>query len=201
MKIFFGCTTSRWSEFRDDYLGIRNYLRELGCEIMFDWLDEADRSYKTNYKSRNIEKIFKNVINAIDNADAVVVEYTVPNFSSSHQINYALIKKKPVLIMRQFKDNPRFSNSYLEALSSNLITVRNYSKRDYKNTIKEFIGLTKIENGPKRYNIVLNKKEKMYLDFASVNYNKSRSEIIRDLINVKISNDSNYKKFLNLENE
>ena len=201
MKIFFGCTTSRWSEFRESYLAIRDYLRELGIEIMFDWLDEADKSYKTNYKSRNIERIFKNVISAIDNSDAVIIEYTVPNFSSSHQINYALLKKKPVLVMRQLNDNPRFSNSYLEGLDSSLISVKNYSKENYKSIIKEFIGITKIENGPKRYNIVLNKKEKMYLDFASINYNKSRSEIIRELINAKINTDNKYKKFLNLNND
>lgn len=196
MKVWFGCTTFKWPEYRGNYFLIRDYLKELGCIIMADWIDDVDKTYGQPHKQRNIHDIFKNVVTAIDTADAVVIEYTVPNFSSSHQINYALLKRKPTLIMRLHKDNPRFTDSYLEALRSQNLTLKQYTKRNYKEVLEEFIGFSKVGQGQQRYNIVLDRKQKYYLDWASEQYNRSRSEIIRSLIDGEIDNDKFYHKYM-----
>jgi hypothetical protein len=196
MKVWFGCTTFKWPEYRDNYFLLRDYLKELGCIIMGDWIDEVDTNYNQQNKQRNIHDIFKNVVTAIDASDAVVIEYTVPNFSSSHQINYALLKRKPTLVMRLHKDNPRFTDSYLEALRSQTLTLKQYSPKTYKAILEEFIGFSKIEQGQQRYNIVLDKKQKYYLDWASEQYNRSRSEIIRSLIDQEITQDTKYHKYI-----
>jgi hypothetical protein len=195
MNVWFGTTTAKWREYKDYYFSIRNYLRELGCIVLFDWLDETDKFYDTNYKERNITKIYEQIIKAIDDSNFVVIEYTVPNFSSSHQINYALLKKKPTLVMRLIRDNPRFSDSYLEAISSPQLTVKDYTKDNYKEIIEEFLGIVEIGLGNQRYNIVLEKKQKHYLDWASVKYKRSRSDIIRNLIDGKSQEDNRYKKY------
>ncbi len=201
MKVWFGCTTFKWPEYRDNYFLLRDYLKELGCIIMGDWIDEVDINYKQQNKQRNIHDIFKNVVTAIDASDAVVIEYTVPNFSSSHQINYALLKRKPTLVMRLHKDNPRFTDSYLEALRSQTLTLKQYSPQTYKAIIEEFIGFSKIEQGQQRYNIVLEKKQKYYLDWASEQYNRSRSEIIRSLIDSEINKDKYYHKYMHISTD
>ena len=163
---------------------------------MADWIDDVDAMYGQPRKQRNIHDIFENVVRAIDASDAVVIEYTVPNFSSSHQINYALLKRKPTLVMRLHKDNPRFTDSYLEALRSPNLTLKQYTKKNYKEILEEFIGFSKVEQGQQRYNIVLDKKQKYYLDWASEEYNRSRSEIIRGLIDSEIVKDKTYHKYM-----
>lgn len=195
MKIWFGTTTSRWNEFKENYFGINDYLKSLGCIMPFDWLDEADRFYQTDYKERNINKIYKKVIEAINESDAVIVEYTVPNFSTSHQINYAILKRKPTLVMRITKDNPRFNDSYLEALQTPLLTLRQYTKGNFKEIIDEFLGIAEIGLGQQRYNIVLDKRQKYYLDWAASEYKKSRSEILRDLVDEMSGKDEKYRKY------
>lgn len=197
MKVFFGCTTFKWLSYRDYYFAIRNYLRELGCIILFDWIDEADRFYQTSYKRRNITKIYQDVVQAIDEANAVVIEYSVPNFSSSHQINYALLRRRPTLVMRLTKDNPRFTDSYLEAIQSPYLIIKDYNRRNYGDILEEFIGFSRIEQGQGRYNIVLEKRHKYYLDWASVKLKKSRSQIIRNLIDKEIASDKDYHKSVN----
>lgn len=197
MKIWFGTTTLRWNLHRKNYFAIRDYLKSLGCILLFDWMDEADRFYNTNSKNRDISKIFQEVINAIDESDAVIIEYTVPNFSTSHQINYALLKKKPTLVIRQIKDNPRFSDSYLEALQYTFLTIKDYSLTNYKEIIDEFIGLSQIDQGLQRYNVVLDTKQKHYLDWAAYKYKKSRSEIIRQQIDEKMNSDRGYRDYKN----
>lgn len=200
MKIWFGCTTSEFEKYGEYYFAIRNYLKESGCIILFDWLDDVDKALKKSLtpqeRKRDIKDIFSKVVKAIDECDAAIIEYTVPNFSSSHQINYALFKKKPTLVLRLKKDNANFAGSYMEALDSPLLRVCNYSMESFKRVLDEFIGFSKIENGPARYNIVLDKKHKYYLDWATMKYKKSRSNIIRDLIEEQIEQDRDYKRYL-----
>lgn len=159
MKIWFGCTTFQWPANREYYFLLRDYLKEMGCIIMGDWIDDVDTMYGETKKQRDIHTIYETVVHAIDASDAVVIEYTVPNFSSSHQINYALLKRKPTLVMRRYKDNPRFTDSYLEALQSPFLAIKEYSKKNYQEILEEFIGFSKVEQGQKRYNIVLDKKQ------------------------------------------
>ena len=199
MNIWFGTTTSQWIQYKKYYFLLRNYLKELGCIILFDWLEEADEYYGTNHKNRNIRKVYEKVTQAIDNSDACVIEYTVPNFSSSHQINYAILKKKPTLVMRLKKDNPRFNDSYLEALQSPLLTVSDYNLKDYKRTVKDFLEYCAFGEEQQRYNIVLGKKQRFYLDWATVKYQKSRSGILRELVDKQIEKDKDYRKYRNIE--
>jgi hypothetical protein len=165
---------------------------------MFDWLDDADANYGRTDR-RNITKIYNQVIEAIDQADASVIEFTVPNFSSSHQINYSLLKKKPTLVMRLKKDNPLFYQSYLEAIQSPFLQIKDYTKFTYKEVLDEFIGYSRMEQGQQRYNIVLDKAQKYYLDWASTEYNKSRSQMIRELIDHEKAKDERYKKYMNIK--
>jgi hypothetical protein len=195
MIIWFGTTTAKWREYKRNYFMIRNYILELNCNINFDWLEEANSYYETEHKNRNIRKVYEKVTKAIDDADACIIEYTVPNFSSSHQINYALLRKKPTLIMRIRKDNPRFNDSYLEALQSPLLTIRDYNEKNYKQIMKEFIEYSNIDKEQQRYNIVLGKKQKCYLDWAAKKYQRSRSSIIRELIDRMLSEDKEYRKY------
>lgn len=191
MKIWFGTTTAEWMIYREYYFAIRSYLLEIHCQLVFDWMERADKFYQTTFKDRNLKQIVAEITQAIDESDGVIIEYTTPNFSSSHQINYALSKKKPVLVMRLKKDNPRFNDSYLEAIQSPNLFIRDYIKGNYKQIIDEFLEFIEIEPGKHRYNIVLGEKEREYLDLASKQYKKSRSQIIRELINEKFKNNSN----------
>ncbi|NTU73786.1 hypothetical protein HGB07_06515, partial [Candidatus Roizmanbacteria bacterium] len=194
-----GTTTAKWEEYRTHYFNIRNHLKELGCIILDDWIDTADFEYKNKVKNRNISEIFKNVTEAIDTVDGVVIEYTVPNFSSSHQINYALIRRKPTLVMRLQKDNPYYTDSYLEAVQSPYLIIREYTKNNYKQIIEEYINYSKLEQGQSRYNIVLAKRQKQYLDWAASKFKNSRSEIIRKLLDQEIEKCEDYKRYMHIK--
>lgn len=50
--------------------------------------------------------------------------------------------------------------------------------------------------GNGRYNVMLDKRQKHYLDWASVKYKKSKSKMLREMIDEKIETDSLYAKYL-----
>jgi len=196
MKVFFGTTTRELERYIDVYRQIRRELINLNCIILKDWLLETyDFKRKYPKAQRSKERHYKAITNAIKNSDFVVIEFTVPNFSSSHQITYALSRQKPVLVLRMEKDNS-FADSYLEWIDSDLLTIVDYKIENISIVLKEFIGIQKIDSGFKRYNVVLKGRHKYYLDWAQKKQEKSRSEILRNAIDEKMEKDKDFKKYL-----
>lgn len=194
MKVWFGCTTAEWLKYRKYYFAIRDMLKSKGCIVLADWIDDTDRFLDTSVrKNRNIKKHYGNVIKAIQECDFTVIEHTVPSFSSSHQINYSLMRMKPTLVLRLNHDNKFFSDSYIDAINSPHMNLKDYNLKSLENILDEFIGITKIGNKPVRSNLVLTEREDHYLNWASQRLGKSRSEITRDAIQQLIKKDKDYK--------
>lgn len=192
MKAWFGCTTVKWEEFRDYYFSIRDFLKEIDIEVVGDWLDEADKNFRTSHKNQNINDVYSSVAKSINESDVVIIEHTVPNFSTSYQIGYALMRKIPTLVLRLKKESEKYPDPYINSLESPYLTRSVYTKGKHREVIRDFVKDANMENGFQRYNIVLSKRQKFYLDWASVKYKKSRSDIVRKLIDYGITNDDVY---------
>lgn len=198
MKIWLGGSLKKWDELRANLFSIRDFLKNHKIEVLNEWIEEADKTYKTP-----VDKKIENyglVMDSIDAADIVLIEHTVPNFHSSMQIAYAYLKKKKMTVLRQADLAKDFDDSLLDSLTdTDYYNVKTYVKSSLKNIITEIINAYNLESGNHRYNIVLNKKQKYYLDWAASKYKKSRSEIVRKLVEYGITNDDLYKKFMNTE--
>ncbi len=196
MKVWFGCTTVSWNEYRDNYFAIRDELVKLGCVILYDWIDYADQVSQGQLHNNRNARVYEQVTKAITEADIVVIETTVPNFSTSHQINFSLLRNKPTLVLRLHKDKTLFHDSYLESMKNNNLKVEEYTLQTLPKILKSYVSLQKLDNTQKRYNIVLESKQKYYLDWLNENSKRSRSAIIRDLINQRMTTDDKFKKYL-----
>lgn len=187
MKAFFGTTTKEAVKYEKEYLLIRDSLKNLGVDIQFDWLDRALIRMKTNpVGDRNIKSHVGNITNAINASDFVVIEYTVPNFSSSHQIMHAIYNHKPTLVMRLKKDNS-FRDTYLDGMTSDLLTISEYTKTDVQEVLKDYIDYLGLEKKYKRCNLVLETTQKSFLDVESIRQNKSKSELVREALDKYIN--------------
>src|SRR3989304_6765750 len=106
MKVWFGTTTLKFKEYKDYYLRIREHILNSKHELTDDWIGTHGKWLEENpYATRDIKDVYQKVITAIEHADVSIIEFTVPNFSTSHQITYSLSKRKPTLVMRLKKDN------------------------------------------------------------------------------------------------
>lgn len=196
MKVWFGCTTVSWKEYREYYFAIRDELVKLGCIILYDWIDYADQVSEGTLHNKRNPRVYQQVTNAIAEADIVVVETTVPNFSTAHQINFSLLRNKPTLVLRLHKDKTLFNDSYLESMSNKNLKVEEYRKDDIAKILKSFVSLHRLDRAQKRYNIVLENKHKYYLDWLNQKKNASRSAIIRNLIDSEMESDDEFLKYL-----
>lgn len=197
-KTFFGTTSKEIQLYKKYYLAIRKTLIDNNCLILDDWLPKAlEKSITDPSGSRNGKKNFEMIVDAINRSDFVVIEYTVPNFSSTHQIMHSIFRRKPTLILRLEKDNT-YKDSYMEWMGSEYLTIKEYDLKTLQNIMKEFIKDVGIGYGLQRFNLVLDRKHKYFLDWATENYEKSRSEIVRDLMDKAIEENDEYSKYLRL---
>jgi hypothetical protein len=196
MKVFFTCSTKSISEHAKYYREIRNQIIALGHTINRDWID-----YSINVAERGIPDIpsfalYKDVMSAILTADSVVVDSTVRSMSLGHQITYALQKDKTVLLMKYEKKGEKTKKLFIEGSDSeNLITAEYKKIMDIKKILKRYFDKFE-EKSIKRFNLAMTGAGDNYINWASFNYKKTKTEIIQEGIDKMIEKDITYKKYL-----
>ncbi|MFH1295188.1 MAG: hypothetical protein ABIH84_01245 [bacterium] len=151
--------------------------------------------------TRNIKQIYRDCIKSLKEADLVIIEDTVSNFSTGHQITVALQNRKPTLVLWQGKKYRQFNQMFIHGIESDILQVSEYSKENLFDTISIFV--SKYENALERnrFHLVLNNVERSYLDWAQFTKNKSRTKVIREALKNGIDADPDYSNYLNKHNE
>jgi hypothetical protein len=178
-------------------MGIRNFLIDENHLLTYDWmLDVYEKSEKNITEVRNIKQIYRDCIKGIMQSDIIIVEDTVSNFSTGHQITMALQRKKPTLVLWQKSKERQFNDSFINGIQSDLLEVHEYEGDEYKEIIKVFVNKYADVKERNRFHLVLNNIERNYIDWVHLNTKKSRTQIIRDAINNLIDKDEEYSKYL-----
>jgi len=162
-----------------------------------DWLPHTAEMLRSgNTVIRDIKKIYRECIEAIKDAELVVIEDTVSNFSTGHQITVALQNKKPTLVLWQGRKHRQFSQMFIHGIESDILQVSEYDSNTLEQIISTFIEKYEDCNERNRFHLVLNNLERRYLDWAQYAKNKSRTQIIRELLRKEIDSDDSYNKYL-----
>jgi len=197
MKVYFTCSTAEFENHKNDYYKIRNFLVTNKHTLTRDWLRKTQsRIDQGDTEINDIKEIYKACIQAIHEADVVIIEDTVSNFSTGHQITVALQRQKPTLVLWKGKKHRHFKNMFIHGIESNLLEVKEYDKNTLEQTLTRF--LNKYENGKSknRFHLILNQVERDYLDWAQYNKNQSRTKLIRKSIQLSLQNDDDYQEYL-----
>jgi len=197
MRVYFTCSTAEFSKYRDTYFAIRNYLIAQGHTLTRDWLPHTEERLQAgNTDIRDIKQIYRACIQAIKEADLVIIEDTVSNFSTGHQITVALQNKKPTLVLWQGKKYRQFKQMFIHGIDSDILQVSEYSPESLLETIVVFIAKYENVSERNRFHLVLNNTERNYLDWAQFTKNKSRTNLIREAMRKVIDADAEYTGYL-----
>lgn len=196
MTIFFTCSTTDLAKFKDFYQETRESILALGHTINRDWLEYSLNALKSNKKDVPPRSVYQEVMAAIITADLVVADVTVGSMSIGHQITFALQKRKPVLLLQQTTDGKDPKKLFICGAKSPLLLIKGYkNKSEIKKIIKDFTN--KFKSRPKtRFNLVLNRAQDSFVEWASFQYKKSKTEIIQDAIGEKLERDNQFEKYL-----
>ncbi|HOZ81074.1 MAG TPA: hypothetical protein PK370_02520 [Candidatus Woesebacteria bacterium] len=196
MKIFFACTTAEFFKYQETYFDIRKILIDGGNVLTRDWLPITLKKLKNNQRVADVKKIYKDCVEAIREADAVIIEDTVSNFSTGHQITLALQYRKPVLVLWQGNKHRQFEQMFIHGIESDRLQVVEYKSEELKKIINTFIEKYSGSDEKNRFHLVLNSLERRYLDWRQFNKNKSRTTIIREALKKQIDNDKEFNDYL-----
>ena len=196
MKVHFVCSTGKIKEFKDNYLLICKLIKELDHEIVNDWIDRAVERMKGKFYRTDREKTYRSILNAIEKADVLVVEGTVQSISVGHQVALAMQKEKPILFLVYEPMMPEkpFPHLFIEQGKSSLVMHATYTIDNIKDVMSKFFELYK-GGGKFRFNLLLERDVRDYLNWASKYYQKTKSQIIRKLVLQEADKDKEYKSY------
>lgn len=197
MKIYFTCSTAKFKKYRDNYYAIRKFLVDNDHILTRDWMGKAERRMDSGEEViKDIKDIYDSCINALYEADLVIIEDTVSNFSTGHQITVALQRQKPTLVLWLGEKHRHFQTMFIHGIESEYLEVAEYTMDNYQEIITAFINKYEDAKVKNRFHLVLNNVERSYLDWAQFNKNTSRTQLIRKALQKEIEGDESYTDYL-----
>lgn len=198
MVIFFTCSTSSLAKYSKFYREVRKSILSLGHSINRDWLVYSLTALESGKRDVLLKSVYHEVMTAIITADLVVADATVGSMSIGHQITFALQKKKPVLLLQQTANGKDPKDLFICGAKSPLLMIRGYNKEeDIKKIVKAFI--QKYKSRPRtRFNLVLNRAQDSFIEWASFQYKKSKTAIIQEAIDEKLERDKRFETYLDI---
>lgn len=196
MKVFYSCTTAELLKYKEIYLKIREIIIENGHILTRDWLLRAIERIESGDAYQNPKQFFGKVLKAMDEAEVIIVEDTVSNFSTGFITTYAIQRNKPILVLRTQDKKSHFKDSLLDGVGSETLEIVNYKYEELDRIVKTFLKKYENSNNKTRFNLVLSGVERNYLDWAKQNRGDSRTKLIRTSIRRTIENDLEYQSYL-----
>jgi hypothetical protein len=197
MKIYFTASTAQFNKYKKTYFAIRDFLVQENHTLTRDWIKHTgERIAQGELNVRNIKDIYNKCVLAINQAQLVIIEDTVSNFSTGHQITLALQKQKPTLVLWQGKKHRYFNQMFIHGIDSEYLQIAQYEPENLKTIITAFINKYQDFNNKTRFNLVLNQYERNYLDWVQFNRGISRTKIIKEVLKHRIDADNEYNEYL-----
>lgn len=179
LNIYFTCPTEQILERYDLYSQIIEYIKSIG-NLTYDWVESAHKDLKNNVTGS--EDLYNQMkIQAISNSDIVIAEMSTKSVGVIYQVTIALQKSIPVLLLLP-REN---SVGDIRSIKSDWIIQKKYS--DFKDASHEIFKFAHLHtNGKKvRINLVISANENEYLISEMKRQQKSKTNIIRQLIREK----------------
>ncbi|BCX13679.1 MAG: hypothetical protein KatS3mg085_211 [Candidatus Dojkabacteria bacterium] len=191
MNILFAFTIEDYLSNQNTINKIRRYLLSQGNNLTIDWVNVVENNL-SKYTKFQMKRLFKKSIQALSESKIVILEASTPSFELTSIAYKAIDLKKPTLILKKKKEDFEAKEpDYITINNPDYIETKEYSDSSLEKIIDNFIK-TNLNDPITRFNILLERKQKNYLDWADRFYRMSKSEIIRELINNKAENDPNY---------
>jgi hypothetical protein len=160
-------------------------IKREGHALVDDWVDESYKSQQIenqDFKDSDWSLLYKDSVEAINRADAVVAETSTPSFSVGYQVALAIQMKKPVLVLNREGVEKSFFASGIEAG----IDYRKYTNDDVDATLTKFLKNNDITTKDMRFNFFIDRSIYNYLRWSALKTGKTKAEILRELVKHEI---------------
>jgi hypothetical protein len=184
MKVHFSASLRDLDKHFETYELIEKTIKTNGHEIAKEWLKEY-RQRSTNrihFSDKQWEDISSATLSAVQSADAVIVEASVPSFSMGYISAIALSRKKPLLMLFNSQPQP-----YILDSNNSLRRAEVYRNVDeLQKAVASFLKDVDVDGNNLRFNMVLDREVYNFLNWESVNSGKTKAQIVREVLKERI---------------
>lgn len=167
------------------------YLRQIieivhdhGAVIALNWLEPALLRQKEHISTPDWTSYVEANIDAIKRADVVIADLTHYSFAQGYIVAAAFQYKKPVLAISRNDIRSHAASGIINPL----FTYKKYaSEKDLGLVVHDFLIKYTVHTKDLRFNMFLTRRIFKYLEDTMRETGKSRSEIIRELVKRKVS--------------
>jgi len=160
-------------------------IKSQGHELVDDWVDDAYKSQEVDgkpFEDTDWSILYKESIEALSRADAVVAETSTPSFSVGYQVAQAVAMKKPILVLNREGVEKSFFASGIEAG----IDYHKYTSETAESILTEWLRDNDIDTKDMRFNFFINRSIYNYLRWTALKTGKTKAEILRNLVEREI---------------
>lgn len=180
MKIHFSAPIRDLEKHLQIYELIESTIKKMGHTLARDWLrDYKDKQSNLGHFSEiEWEEINSSTLAAIQDADAVIVEASIPSFSMGYISALALAHKKPLLML--FNAAPQ---SYIQDSNNSLKRAEVYAdKEQLASILTSFLEEVDVNSNNLRFNMVLSRELYNFLKWESASTGKTKAQIVREIL-------------------
>jgi len=180
MKVHFISSRTSLEKDIDSLRKISNIIKDLGHDLAEEWLEDAYALLvKESSKRSDWTATYKSRLATIAKSDVVIAEATYDSFGVGYQVSAAVQQKKPVLILRHATAD---SNAFATGVIDDWVLHKTYEENSLTTIIGDFIEANDIKTKDLRFNFFIDRQIYNYLRWASFKTNRTKAEILRDLV-------------------
>lgn len=193
MKIFFSCSTGDLLKHKEDYTVIVDTVKKEGHTLTRDWLEKSIEHTEQSSGKSDRSNRYSKVMLAIAQADAVIFDCTVRSMGIGHQLTYALDKSKPTLLLYK-RVSKEAEDLFISGSKSGFLTIKDYkTQEEAQKLVRDFL-LKNLSKPKVRFQLVMDKEQNDFIEWASYKYKRNKSEIIKSAIDKMAGEDKDYSR-------
>ncbi|NMB57249.1 hypothetical protein GYA19_04945 [Candidatus Beckwithbacteria bacterium] len=181
MKIYFVASLAQSEEFKEIYKRIKVILKKNAQKILGVWFDNQvlfRETLTSKWNSTYCQKIYKEEIKELNQADIVVIEISYPSsVNVGHILSLAIEKGKPVVALYKQDRFPIF----LQGLVSERLFLLPYTDYDLEQVLKDGLKDAQ-EKSDVRFNFFVSPQIVAYLNWVAREKKMPRAVYLRRLI-------------------
>lgn len=198
MKIYFNASLAGRLKYERQFKKIVQLIEELGHDVYADHVLKRDFKEVNRQSRQQHEADFQKARKKIQQSDAMIVEASYPSIGVGRTMSICLEMKKNVLVLYQTVPHGLLlgEEHLLIGDKNRLLTVKKYGIENavkLREIITTFLKKVEKRTLKIRFNLMIDKAQKDYLNWISKRQTISKSDFIRQLIDKSILNNGQFR--------
>lgn len=196
MNVYIACSSKNFDNYYTHYKKIEEEIINQGHNIPSNWIKRLILNLENNknYTPTFTPNLKDEGIKAIDEADCLIAEVSIPSSSVGYQIGHAFSKKIPTLCIYSSEFGEMKAPQVIDINETSTIKIEKYNTKELSKILSNFF-LNLPSSKLIKFNFIITPEIEKYINWGAIKENISKSEFLRrKVLNELIKKDLEFLK-------